>query len=167
MKYTIPDYLIEKTVDIWCKALHTPKFDNGDNSMAGAITSGLMISNNDAARGKVDMPEAIEKFRVNLTKILKGFDYSHLLSVDYGPCQELADAAEGTGITDSMFSIKSSVYTADDHVSASFGYAAPSTKFYKVGDKWVLTKSELDADERDEILNAIIDGRLKGFTIED
>lgn len=172
MSDKVEDYLIEKAVDIWCERLHRPIFDNGDPSETGFLGMGLASMNCEASKGGLDMAEAVQKFRGNLISNLKAkrdeeeYFYAYL-SVDYGPSQELAEAAEGTGITDSMFSIKSTVQISEDHVSASFGYGAPATNFYKYDGKWILLKSRLAESERDAILKAISQGLINGFEIEE
>lgn len=167
----IPDYIIEKAVDIWCKSLHRPKFDNGDKSENGFFGMALAGVNCRNDQNKINIEEAVEKFRINLTNNLKKQRdedkyFSPWLGTDYGPSKDLADAAVGTGITSSMFSIKSNVYMDENHVSASFGYGAQDTNYYRIGDKWILMKSRLDESEREQILKSIVAGVLTGFEIE-
>ncbi len=41
----VSDIIIERAVELWCRALRKPKFDNGDNSDAGFFTTGLAYMN--------------------------------------------------------------------------------------------------------------------------
>ncbi len=168
----VHDNIIEKAVDIWCKALHNPKFDNGDKSETGFLGMALASMNCDHDKNTISMEDAVEKFRnklISSLKIKRDNDkyFSAWLDTDYGPCQELSEAAEGTGIKNSMFSIKSQVMINSDCVVSRFGYGASSTYCWPVSDgRWVLTKSHLSPEERGAILAAILDGRLEGFTVE-
>jgi hypothetical protein len=172
MNDSIKDVYIEKAVDIWCKALHRPAFDNGDDSPNGGLGMLLATGNCATDQAKVDMVAAVEKFRAKLTANLKDERdaesyFSVHLHTDYNPCQELAVAAENTGITENMFSIKSSVACYGSTVETSFGYGAPTTYYYYFGGHWILTKSRLDESERPAILGAILDGRIEGFESEE
>ena len=171
MKNKVEDCYIEKGVDIWCKALLRPKFDNGDQSQNGSIGMALASINCQNDTDKINLIDAVEMFRKKLTEILKSerdknkYKFSWL-SVDYSPCVALTNAAEGTGITSSMFSIKSDVCICDDYVTSRFGYDDSTSYHYKMSDEWIVTKSCIHITERQEILNAILAGKIKGFVIE-
>lgn len=51
--------------------------------------------------------------------------YGVYLSVDYGPCAELAEVAELAGVSKSRFPWKTTMDVQHDHVVASLGYGAP------------------------------------------
>lgn len=48
------------------------------------------------------------------------------LSVDYGPCSTLADAAAAAGVDNTRFPIKTRMWIRADHITAALGYASPS-----------------------------------------
>ncbi len=173
MNESMTDLMIAKGVDIWCRSLKNPKFDNGDDSHVGALGMSIMSMNCDTEHQKINLDDSIEKFRENLSRILmekkesNGHSFCAWLSCDYGPCKELSNAAEGTGINESMFSIKSSVIIQEDYITSTFGYGSTGVNYYNFGGKWILLKSRLDPQERDFILSAVLDGRIKGFSMED
>jgi hypothetical protein len=165
------DRMIKRGVDIWCKKLFTPVFDNGDNSEAGGMAHVLATMNILNDKAKIDdMPEKVEIFREALTDILiKERDENEYfrgwLSVDYGPCTQLHDAAEIAGIPDSQFSIKSDVSIRCDCVSTSFGYAADHIYHYPLEDgKWLLTS--LSGSDIDKIIASASKGNPLDFIIE-
>ena len=177
MREEIPDLMIDRAVEVWCRALGAPKFDNGDDSENGVMGMGLAAMLANTTR-KADHLEAIERFRSILSRNLKEvrdkegqripgdedrtYWLNTHLSTDYHPCGELSDAADEAGIDASQFSIKSSVFFARDYVSTSFGYAAPSTYHYPLeGGGWLITQCRLEGDDKEKIIAAALDGTLK------
>jgi hypothetical protein len=76
----------------WADAVSSPKFDNGDPSLAGGMTAAL------AAMASKPVSDAQrEAFKVALADVLSSRNIS-FVSVDYGPCQELALALMAAGI---------------------------------------------------------------------
>lgn len=49
------------------------------------------------------------------------------LSVDYGPCSELAECAQEAGVSSSRFPIKTHMAVTADYVTAALGYGARDT----------------------------------------
>ena len=49
MSTKVNDLIIERAVDLWCRKLHSPVFDNGDDSAHGFMTSAFasMVIEND------------------------------------------------------------------------------------------------------------------------
>ena len=87
------------------------------------------------------------------------------LDVDYGPCKELANAADKAGIPKSQFSCKSTVSMHDNHVSTSFGYGAENINHYPLSDgSWLLTT--LSGSDMDKVKQSALDGNPLGLTIE-
>src|SRR5690242_165985 len=67
-----PDIIIERAVELWCRALRVPLHDNGDKSEHGFMGFALVNMVSDAAIKEVDdYPAAIERFREILTARLK------------------------------------------------------------------------------------------------
>ena len=186
-KADIPDIIIERAVELWCRALRRPDHDNGDRSFAGVL--GAAIGNTVAERQIAAIPDyaaAIEVFRAALVERLKykrdhegeptgeqnsnGSPRMHWLScslnTDYHPDDDLAFAADKAGIPHSAFSIKSRVSFYDaSHVSAAFGDAAvPLCHFPLPDGRWVITR--LSGDDMPLILQAVQDGRLPELTVE-
>ena len=71
MKEEISNQIISRAVDLWCKKLFNPVFDNGDESEAGAIGGILATVNIQNAKNKIDDLRArVEVFRKTLTESL-------------------------------------------------------------------------------------------------
>jgi len=166
-----PDYIIDRAVELWCRKLHNPVFDNGDNSEQGFFGMALatMVIHGD----KDKMPDAIaqiEKFRESLAATLKHNRdndeyFPRWLDVDYGPCKLLGDAADEAGIPCSQFSCKSVVSMSDDHVSTSFGYGAESIHHYLLSDgSWLITS--LSGSEIDKIKKSVLNGNPMDLSVE-
>lgn len=121
-------------VDWWGEAIRQAKFDNGDPSLAGGMTTMLA---NMLSRQHPVTDEQVEAFKVALApcidKMLDGADpedpsfgsYSRTLGVDYGPDRALATAAKECGIDYSRFPCKTVMWINPGHVSVSHGYGAP------------------------------------------
>lgn len=117
---------IEAACAWWAKAIECPKFDNGDKSEAGGMTT--VLATMLAARHEA-APENVERFKAALATRLapneKGWQ-PFCLSVDYGPCRELADAADAAGISYSRFPYKTVMWAGDDgSLTVRHGYGAP------------------------------------------
>lgn len=172
MREKISDLIISKAVDIWCKKLFVPIFDNGDNSVHGGMTNMLATMNiqNDKA-GIDDMPARVEMFRGILTAELHRLRdspyFPYWLDVDYGPCKVLRDAADKAGIPQSQFSCKSSVVMRPGRLSVRFGYGAPNTNYYPLPDgKWLLTSINADDAEMQKVIDSVMDGNHLGLAVE-
>lgn len=171
MREKATDKAIERAVDIWCRALHNPKFDNGDKSDSGFFGMALSSSNSQNDRNGIDMSELVGKFKVELTAELKRLrdseDYfPSWLDSDYGPCKILGEIADKVGIPHSQFSYKSSVSIHDDYVSCSFGYGAPRIYHYPLpGGKWLVTDLCGHSD-LEKVKQHVLDGNSIGFTLE-
>lgn len=174
MKHYASDQLIEKAVDIWCKKLNDPIFDNGDTSDTGDMSFLLATINIINDKSKVDnMNERIEIFRDTLTRELKRLRdnpsewFPTWLDVDYGPCKILSDSAKKAGIPESQFSCKSSVAFRENYVSASFGYGAPYINYYPMpSGRWLVTSLTGINSEMDKIIQSADNDNQLGFTVE-
>lgn len=174
----IPDVIIERAVELWCRALKHPFHDNGDDSEHG-IFGGVLANINAGTARKPDHEEAIEKFREVLTTRLKfrrdhegeidpdgdGSTHPcflpHSLTTDYSPCATLAQAAKEARIDNSQFSIKSSVCLFDDHTACHFGYRAEYTNHYPLPkNRWLLTSCTLTGVDKEIIIAAALEGKL-------
>jgi len=176
MREKVSDLVISKAVDIWCKKLFNPVFDNGDNSAHGGMTHMLATMNiqNDKA-GIDDMAARVEKFRQVITAELvrlrdqpqDGEYFPSWLDADYGPCKVLGDAADKAGIPQSQFSCKSSVSMRANSLSVAFGYGAPNTNYYPLPDgRWLLTSITADDAEMGKIINSVFGGNPLGLAVE-
>jgi len=177
----VPDIIIERAVELWCRALKRPEKDNGDQSYHGAIGRGMAEANMEAQIAKVDdYPAAIERFREILVKRLKfardhegeltgkgagsahpeRYRLTHGLHCDYNPDRELAEAAEEAGLPLSAFSWKSDVsYYGGKAVSTSFGYGVGDTYHYPLSDgRWLVCK--LQGEDMPKIVKAVEEGHL-------
>ena len=167
----VPDKIIHRAVELWCRKLLKPVFDNGDDSFTGFMSKTLATLNIEDAKNEVaNLQSSIEKFRKvltgNLIKLRDSDEYFHpFLDVDYGPCKTLTDAANEAGIPCELFSVKSNVYISEDHVRVSFGYGGESLNHYPIdGDKWLITT--LEGSDLSKIIDQIVLGNEMGLTIE-
>ena len=169
MKEKYSKQIIDRAVDLWCRKLQAPSFDNGDDSLHGAFAMGLSMMNSQTEKAKLsDFDELVEGFRTELTarinQVLENDGYVYL-DVDYGPSGLLAEAAEAAGIPQSQFSIKSTVYLYEDHVASSFGYGAEHEHHYPLSDdRWLVTK--LQGSDMDKIISEVESGNDLGLMIE-
>lgn len=181
------DAIIERAVELWCRALQRPKFDNGDKSETGFFGAALHNSNANHDLAKIDdFTASVERFREILVAKLKfGRDnegqptgkqlsygpetvrFDRDLNTDYGPDQALGDAATEAGLPHSVFSWKSTVsFYSPTHVRSSFGYAAPDMNHYPLsGGRWLIC--ELTGSQMPVIIQAVEDGRLPELTVEE
>lgn len=174
----VPDIIIDRAVELWCRALARPRFDNGDSSTNGGFAMALHIINAGRDRDQVNYGEAIERFRRILSAQLKeardkngqptgrqgpnGPEFYRLerhLGTDH-PDPALAKAATEAGVPHSAFSWKSTVSFYDDGcVSASFGYGAPHFNHYPLSDgSWLVC--QLRGEDMPKIIAAVESGVL-------
>lgn len=122
-----PEY-VKVAVNWWANAIANPKFDNGDDSIAGGMALLLtMMVNSKSSIGK----EQIGIFKKELAEIIvaqmkSSWNGECCLGVDYHPDMLLYNAAQKAGINDDMgFPWKTNMCISKDKVSVSAGYAAP------------------------------------------
>lgn len=167
----VPNNLVYRAVDLWCKALLNPIFDNGDNGEVGAMTAALGEINI-AAELKIEpnLSAKIEVFRKDLTSRIEEQLNSNsrrtvYLDTDYAPSGLLAESARAAGIPGTLFSIKSHVSICDDSVSSTFGYSSERSNHYPLFDgRWLVTT--LTGSDMTKIINQIETGQDLGLTIE-
>lgn len=195
MQILIEDRILDRAIELWVRALGKPKFDNGDNSFMGAIGKSLCEQNADFAKNNIsDYNASLEKFRHALGGKLKFLRDNHeekrppeeiqkekdtgknwvsevyyqinTLTVDYHPCGILMEAATEAGLSESLFSIKSSIsFYNNKAVQERFGYASETIYHYPLPNgEWLITK--LQGEDMDKIINAALEGRLPELTIE-
>lgn len=123
----------------WADKITDPKFDNGADSMAGLFASAMAGSliqhvTNDTRQKFIDyLVEYIEK---ELDKEYRGFGPSVTLSVDYGPCKILSDAAEFAGLSSNNFPWKTTMWIDKNHIVASYGYRGKHNYLYSNKKYW-------------------------------
>lgn len=166
-----PNFIIERAVDLWCRKLHNPVFDNGDNTEHGFMSQAMASMVIQADKGKVDnLESSIEIFRHELTAELKRLRdadeyFPRWLDVDYGPCKELQKAGDAAGIPNSLFSCKSSVSMMDDYVRVSFGYGAEGLNHYRLPNGgWLITT--LYGSDMDKVIMSVENGNPLNLTTE-
>lgn len=167
------DRIIDKAVDIWCKKLYSPEFDNGDNSVSGVMCHSFALMNMEANKKSVsNMDDQVSTFRKHLSSKLKQQRdddeyFAAWLDVDYYPCAILSEAAEAAKIPPSLFSIKSHVSIKCNHVAASFGYGAMTENHYPLPDgKWLVTDLSGN-DDLALVINHVIHGNQIGLKVTD
>ena len=113
----------------WRRALEHPRYDNGDNSVMGAIVMMMaMMANQEKS------PEVLDQFEVELASDLEKrledcSDYGVSLGVDYNPDQILWSAAERTGMDwreNSSWPWKTHMWVKSNEITVSAGYRAPT-----------------------------------------
>jgi hypothetical protein len=168
----IPNEIITRAVELWCRSLLTPVFDNGDNTSTGAIGYTIATMNIQNDKSKIDdIEERVEKFREILTKDLLALrdgegHFPRWLDVDYGPCEVIAKAADKAGIPHSQFSCKSSVSMSPEKVSASFGYGGEHVNHYLLVDgRWLVT-TLYGGSDMDKIFDNVLNGNTLGLEVE-
>lgn len=122
-----PEY-VKVAVNWWANAIVNPKFDNGDDSLAGVIVFiSTMMVNSKSSISK----EQIGIFKKELADIIVAQMNSSLngecrLEVDYHPDKKLYIAAQKASINDYIgFPWKTNMRISKDKVSVSAGYVAP------------------------------------------
>lgn len=181
----VPDNIIDRAVELWCRALRLPRHDNGDDSARGFMTLGLVGMTVDAEMAKMnDLDERIERFRQALAERMKftqandgqptgkqgqhgpeTYYFDRFLSVDYGPDPDLRFAADIADIPYSLFSWKSTVQIHATHVCSSFGYGAGYLYHYPLTDgSWLICR--LSGDDMPTITKAVEAGLLPELAVE-
>ncbi len=117
----------------WADALRNPKFDTlgetrGDqrSDPGGRVAMAEVMATVMAAQQEPN-DEAFERFAVALAKALTGISahgYAGHISVDYGPCAVLSDAANAAELK-ALFPWKTHMTFNDGGVQVSYGYGAP------------------------------------------
>jgi len=122
-----PEY-VKVAVNWLTNAIVNPKFDNGDDSIAGRMAFFLaMMVNSKSSISK----EQIDIFKKELADIIVTQIEFHgngecCFNIDYHPDMLLYSAAQKAGINDDMgFPWKTNMRISKDKVSVSAGYAAP------------------------------------------
>lgn len=174
----IPDTIIERAVELWCRMLSKPIFDNGDNSETGLMATAMIGQ----LQGDSPIPaSAIENFRALLIKELRyrrdhdgeasgDADGSTIyfrtgLSCDYNPDEILSRIAVAAGVPHTAFSWKTTVWMEEDCVSVSQGYAAENIYHYPLDDgRWLICA--LRGSEITDVIKAVEEGRLPELTVE-
>jgi hypothetical protein len=154
--YSPNERIIDRVVFLWASALRKPKFDNGDNSMAGGmagVLASMLPNNSDDETLAAFSRELKSRLMVQFTEPPYRKDqkpYTHWitdLEVDYGPCNVLAEAANAAGLK-TQFPWKTRMTFWIDHLYFSQGYAAGRIYHYPASDdRWVVTS--LYGDECD------------------
>jgi len=125
VKNKVPDYIIERAAELWCRALRKPKFDMGADSFNGVMSQVMagMVAEH-AQKSTSDLDARIDAFGVALANNLKFLRdvedrkaipegrekyFTYDLYTDYAPNQVLRDAAADSGILIDLFPWKSSV----------------------------------------------------------
>lgn len=170
----IPSEIIQRAAELWGRKLYTPVFDNGDNSEVGFLGHALATMNMQYDKDTVDdLGVSVGVFKKSLVEELiriRDTDDEYLdcyLGVDYHPCKYLADAATKASIPHSLFSCKSHIYLAEDHVTASFGYGAESMNHYPLpGGGWLITTLRGSEDDMLKIIDHVIAGNTMRFDVE-
>jgi hypothetical protein len=169
-KDKVPKIMIERAVELWCRELKKPKFDNGDDSPDGLIASALFsIVRKKHTSNINNMDERIELFRTILTSKLFELrsknEYFQRLSVDYGPETLLRDASEKAGIPVSQFSMKSSIYIEHKRICSRFGYSGDTLNHYPLSnERWLVTT--LMGTDIDKVIDSVDNGNPLGLSIE-
>ncbi len=83
--------------------------------------------------------EAREKFVDHLTAYIereleKGREV--FLSVDYGPCVPLAEAADAAGIPENNFPWKTCMWVSENYIATRYGYRAEIETWYSTKAHW-------------------------------
>lgn len=167
----ISNNLVDRAVDLWCKALLNPFFDHGDNGEVGAMTAALGEINISAElKNEPNLSAKIEVFRKDLTARIKEQLSSNsrryvYLETDYAPSGLLSESARAAGIPGTLFSIKSHVSISDDSVSSSFGYSSERCNHYPLSNnRWLVTT--LTGGDIGKIIKLVNLGQDLGLTIE-
>lgn len=148
----------QATAQWWAEQLGAPTFkavdehhDDEDQAMMGfaARLAERMAGSEDVTQDQADKFVAVLSAWID--KAL-GASRSVWLSVDYGPCYPLGEAAEAAGISQMRFPWKTTTHTEDDHATASLGYAAPDRLFWSASD-WIrpVCESRRYTDEHEEL----------------
>ncbi len=132
----LTDRQIEVAVEWWARVLENPKFqtlspeERRDPASRGAAAAEMIAT----AFHESPLSEQLEKFKEELAKGLRNASKHERrwLSVDYGPCGLLGDAAERAGMVVGIqtFPWKTCMRLDDGRVSVSYGYRAEEETLY-------------------------------------
>lgn len=122
----LPDAAIEAAAQWWATVIKNPKFDalGGERNESMEFAQMLMLLGNRRAPA-IDT----ERFRLALIERIRAASPldRRILSVDYGPCEILDNAARAAGIVDASFTfpVKTMMWLDPDRVRVSYWYGAP------------------------------------------
>lgn len=131
---TISQRQIQVAVAWWMNALRSPTFKTlGDEERGNTSSAAMELAEAMAgmrAAGRALTEDAIRRFGEKLAESIgrDGFGGYPVLSVDYGPCAELAEALEAAGIRSRVDTLpwKTSMRFRDGGVTVCCGYRAPT-----------------------------------------
>ncbi len=116
----------QKAAKWWADQLRgNAELDNGDNSINGAMASGLASMLQEAEKKK-QSPELIDKFELELTNVIMEQERIWTIGVDYHPDGILQDAADRAGLSLGMTTLpwKTTMWIDEEKVSVRCGYGA-------------------------------------------
>ena len=122
----LPDAAIEAAAQWWATVIKNPKFDalGGERDESMELAQMMMQLGNRRAPA-IDT----ERFRLALVERIRGASPAErrIISVDYGPCPILDDAARMAGVLDTSFTfpVKTMMWLDAECVRVSYGYGAP------------------------------------------
>lgn len=163
-EYKPNDRIVDRAVALWRKMLACPKYDNGDPSAVGFITSTMaaMLPSNVSE-------ERLDAFCGHLRTWLttpgpRGDFYpKQSLHVDYHPDEGLRMSAALAALT-MEFPWKTSMWLYGDHLHVRAGYSSPTIYHYPLSDdRWLVT--DLHGREIAKVIE-YIDGGQPTFTVE-
>lgn len=147
-EYVPNERIIDRVVEMWIRALSSPKYDNGDTSASGGfsmVLASLIPKNND--------PDHLRAFGVALKELLMNkfacdkephenepyTTWIRNLSVDYAPDMVLFRAAKIADLK-MEFPWKTNMSFYGDCIYFAQGYGALGIYHYPLsGDRWLLT----------------------------
>ena len=130
----------------WADKVSHPKFDNGDgaNVLAGIMASMSVNPLNDELRTKF-----IKALSETIATRLEHGERKVILDVDYGPCRELSQAAEQSGVSRNNFPWKTVMWISEHHIAVRYGYCADEEVLYASKRHWEDgIKSSIEAIKR-------------------
>jgi hypothetical protein len=121
--------LSELAASWWGETVCKPAFNNGDNSLDGAVTQLLAH----LGTKQIDS-DTKEKFIAELTNEIElklaSAKGNIIVSVDYGPDKILSDAATSVHMTKLNFPLKTTMWINMNSIIVSSGYRAPIKELY-------------------------------------
>lgn len=116
---TYPEY-VQVAIDWWANAVQSPKFDNGGDVNPFLI---MMISGNRKSYTEEEIKIFKECLAKNILSQIKEYG-SCSLSVDYDPCDILADAGNKIGLNSTNYPWKTWMKVSDKIVEVSEGWSS-------------------------------------------
>ena len=127
--------VIDKACEWWAEQLKNPTFDNIGSSRNRMPSEEVRLNETASMMAMMNTgilsAEQLDKFKEALATELASWDrkgsYNNVLSCDYGPCRELADAAKVAGISTGNFPWKTVMWLAPSDgakLSVALGYGA-------------------------------------------